>query len=171
VTAGMRTRLLVLVFLGLAASSTDGSSATVDNNEIESFNRKFAELILKTDHPGMLAMWAEDGVDLMPGEAPIIGKVSITAWIKDIESKVSDSRVTKETIYFHDIQYRETGRQSGLQNIRLCSHWGSLRLKAMARWRWCCIAIRADNGKSNKRCGMTHLSLMKVLPPQNVSVW
>jgi ketosteroid isomerase-like protein len=98
---GARTGFLVVVLLGLAAS---GTSPKGNNSEIEGFNRKFVELILKTDHSGMLATWAEDGVDLMPGEAPLVGKGAITAWIKNLESRASGSKVTKEDLQFRDIQ-------------------------------------------------------------------
>jgi hypothetical protein len=67
----MRTVLLVFGFLALTASRTAGPKAS---GEIDTFNRKFVDLILKTDHAGMIATWAEDGVDLMPGEAPLVGK-------------------------------------------------------------------------------------------------
>jgi ketosteroid isomerase-like protein len=100
----MLTRFAALVAFGVVASSSGGTSAERNNSEIESFNRKFVELILKTDHAGMLATWAEDGVDLMPGEAPHVGKPAITAWIKGIESRAPGSRVSKEDVEFHDIQ-------------------------------------------------------------------
>ena len=35
--------------------------------EIEAFNKKFLELHLKMDTPGIMASWTEDGVDLMQG--------------------------------------------------------------------------------------------------------
>jgi hypothetical protein len=34
--------------------------------EIDGFNHKFAALHLKMDHAGILAMWADDGVDPCP---------------------------------------------------------------------------------------------------------
>jgi ketosteroid isomerase-like protein len=96
----MRTVLLVFGFLALIASGTASPKAS---GEIDTFNRKFVDLILKTDHAGMMATWAEDGVDLMPGEAPLVGKSAIAAWMKDLESR-SSSRVIKEEVEFHDVQ-------------------------------------------------------------------
>ena len=72
--------------------------------EIEAFNKKFVELHLKMDTPGIMAMWAEDGVDLMQGEAPIVGRKRITAWLEDILSKMPGYKVTKQEMEFHDIQ-------------------------------------------------------------------
>jgi hypothetical protein len=68
--------------LGWAASGTGGTSPKGNNGEIEGFHAKFVKLILNTDHAGMLATWAEDGVALMPGEAPLVGKRAISTWIK-----------------------------------------------------------------------------------------
>ena len=72
--------------------------------EIEAFNKKFVELHLKMDTPGIMAMWAEDGVDLMQGEAPIIGRKKITAWVEDILAKSPGYKVSTEEMEFHDIQ-------------------------------------------------------------------
>jgi len=71
--------------------------------EIEAFNAKFLELDLKMDTPGLMAMWAEDGVDLMQGEKPIVGRKAITAWVEDILAKMPGYKVTKEELEFHDI--------------------------------------------------------------------
>ena len=79
--------------------------------EIDAFNKRFVELHLKMDTPGIMAMWEEDGVDLMQGEAPIVGRKAITAWIENILSKMPEYKVTKEEMEFHDIQ--------------VCGHWAT----------------------------------------------
>jgi ketosteroid isomerase-like protein len=80
-----------------------GGSKDDGRIEIEAFNAKFVELHLKMDTPGIMAMWAEDGVDLMQGENPIIGRKTITAWVEDVLSKMPGYKVTKEELEFHDI--------------------------------------------------------------------
>jgi ketosteroid isomerase-like protein len=100
----MRTGFLVCVIMGLATSGSTGASLNGSNSEIEAFNRMFVELISKSDHADMLATWADDGVDLMPGEAPLSGKPAIAAWIKGIESRAPGSLVSREEVEFHDIQ-------------------------------------------------------------------
>jgi len=81
-----------------------GDSNTDRRSEIEGFNKKFLDLHLKMDTPGIMAMWAEDGVDLMQGEAPIVGRKTITAWVENVLAKMPGYKVTKEEIEFHDIQ-------------------------------------------------------------------
>jgi hypothetical protein len=73
-----------IVLLGLALTTlVVGSRAARNENEarseIDKFNQKFTTLHLKMDHAGILEMWADDGVDLMPGENPLVGKKAITA--------------------------------------------------------------------------------------------
>jgi hypothetical protein len=56
-------------------------SEDAGRKEIEAFNRRYVELHLKMDTAGVLALWEEDGVDLMPGY-----------------------KVTKQDMEFHDIR-------------------------------------------------------------------
>jgi len=94
-----------ILLLGLGSARTGARNTNAnEGNEIDAFNKKFLELHLKMDTPGIMAMWAEDGVDLMQGEAPISGRKTITAWIEDVLSKMPGYKVTKEEMEFHDIQ-------------------------------------------------------------------
>jgi uncharacterized protein (TIGR02246 family) len=94
---------MVLMAVGvfrMKAASSDGAR----QKKIEAFNKKFVELHLRMDTAGVLALWAEDGVDLMPGEAPLVGKKTIVAWVEAIVAKMPGYEVKKEEVEFHDIQ-------------------------------------------------------------------
>ena len=94
-----------VLFVGLGGSRMSARKGNADGrSEIDAFNKKFVELHLKMDTPGIMAIWAEDGVDLMQGEAPIVGRKTITAWVEDVLSKNPGYKVTKEEVGFHDIQ-------------------------------------------------------------------
>jgi uncharacterized protein (TIGR02246 family) len=86
-------------------------SEDAGRKEIEAFNKRYVELHLKMDTAGVLALWAEDGVDLMPGDAAMIGKTKIVAWVEDIVAKMPGYKVTKQEMEFHD--------------IRVCGDWAS----------------------------------------------
>lgn len=88
---------------GAVASALAGGGASA-REEIDAFNKQYVELHLKMDTAGIFATWAEDGVDLMPGEAPLIGKKAIVAWAENILAKMPGYKVVKEEIEFHDIQ-------------------------------------------------------------------
>ena len=94
---------VLLLAVGGARMSARNANAEA-RSEIDAFNKKFTELHLKMDTPGIMAMWAEDGVDLMQGEAPITGRKTITAWVEDALSKNPGYKVIKEEMEFHDIQ-------------------------------------------------------------------
>jgi hypothetical protein len=55
------------------------------------------------DTAAILALWEEDGVDLMPGDAAMIGKKKISAWVEDIVAKMPGYKVTMQEMEFHDI--------------------------------------------------------------------
>ena len=94
-----------ILLVGVGRVRMHARSLNADGrSEINAFNKKFMELHLKMDTPAIMAMWAEDGVDLMQGEAPILGRKTITAWVEDILSKNPGYKVTKEEMEFHDIQ-------------------------------------------------------------------
>lgn len=94
---------LAVAVAGPGSKMLSAGGAT-GKGEIEKFNEHFRELHLKMDTPGIFALWADDGVDLMPGEAPIIGKKTIQAWVENILAKMPGYKVTKQEMDFHDIQ-------------------------------------------------------------------
>ena len=99
VGAGL-TILLAWVAVRMAAEAGGATGVA----EIEAFNKHYVELHLKMDTAGVLALWEEDGVDLMPGDAPMIGKKKIVAWVEDIVAKMPGYKVLKQEMEFHDIQ-------------------------------------------------------------------
>ena len=89
--------------LVFALATLAASGVALSDRSIENFNRRFQQLIAASNHAGMLALWAEDGVDLMPGEAPLLGKAAIRQWPHGIESGSPRSSVASEKLEFHDI--------------------------------------------------------------------
>jgi len=99
--------VLALCAIRVKARGTEDARRT----EIDAFNKRYVELHLKMDTQAILALWAEDGVDLMPGDAPILGKKKIVSWVEDILAKMPGYKVTKQEMEFHD--------------IRVCGEWAS----------------------------------------------
>ena len=101
----MRTKASLILLLSMLAVNGSGCESGKGSVEtVQEFNRKFQESILNTDHRAMLTMWADDGVDLMPGEVALLGKPAIAAWLKGIETNGGGSRVSAEDLEFHDLQ-------------------------------------------------------------------
>src|SRR5258708_14601587 len=95
----MAALILVLAIAGSAARTGPRTS----KNEIEAFNKWYVELHLKMDSPGNRALWAEDGVDLMPSATAMVGRNKITAWVEEILAKMPGYKVTKQEMELHDI--------------------------------------------------------------------
>jgi uncharacterized protein (TIGR02246 family) len=102
----------LLVAGGLTKAVTSAwTPVDAGRKEIEAFNKRYVELHLKMDTPAILALWAEDGVDLMPGDAAMIGKKKIVAWVEDIMAKMPGYKMEKVEMEFHD--------------IHVCGEWAS----------------------------------------------
>jgi uncharacterized protein (TIGR02246 family) len=111
-----RTRkvLLVACCFGLLLAAGRMKARTAEDagrKEIEAYNKRYVELHEKMDTPGILALWAEDGVDLMPGDAALVGRKKISAWVEDILAKMPGYKVMKQEMEFHD--------------IHVCGEWAS----------------------------------------------
>jgi len=101
----------VLALLLAAVSMKARTTEEAGRKEIEVFNNRYVELHLKMDTAGILGLWAEDGVDLMPGDAAMMGRKKISAWVEDIVAKMPGYKVTKQEMEFHD--------------IHVCGEWAS----------------------------------------------
>jgi ketosteroid isomerase-like protein len=77
----------------LQASADDGVAA---------FNAAFRDVILRMDNAGVVALWAEDGVSLLPDMAPIVGKKAIAEFMDRVTKDLVGYRVTKEEIEWKD---------------------------------------------------------------------
>ena len=98
--------LLGACFVALLMAVAQLKARTAEDaarKEIEAFNKRYVELHEKMDTAGILALWAEDGVDLMPGAAAMISRKEIAAWVEDIVAKMPGYKVTKQEMEFHDI--------------------------------------------------------------------
>jgi uncharacterized protein (TIGR02246 family) len=94
---------LVIVASWVAAAAFGGGAASA-KDEVDRFNKRYVELHLNMDTAGILGTWADDGVSLMPGEAPLIGKKAIVTWVENVLSQMPGYKVVKIEIDFHDIQ-------------------------------------------------------------------
>jgi ketosteroid isomerase-like protein len=103
----MRTRLWISVTAVLVVAVTMAGNLYADRSsredEIVAFNKNYRDMHLNMDTQGIFATWAEDGVDLMPGEAPLIGKKAIVAWVQQILANLPGHKVVTQDMEFHDI--------------------------------------------------------------------
>src|SRR5260370_29189183 len=101
--------LLGVCFVALLTAAVRVKARTTEDagrKEIEAFNKRYVELNLKMDTPGILTLGTEDGLDLMPGNAPMIGRKKIAAWGEDIVAKMPGFKVTRQEMELHGVQVR-----------------------------------------------------------------
>ena len=99
--------LIVLNAYGVAACKPD----TRSQQQIAALNQAFIDAILKMDNSAVMALWADDGVDLMPGTAPVVGKTAITKWLDDVTANVKGYHVAKQEVEYRDLE--------------ICGEWAS----------------------------------------------
>lgn len=71
--------------------------------DVAAFNQRFDEAIRAMDNEAVIAMWANDGVDMMPGQTPIVGKEEIARFIRDMGTKLKGYKVLKHATEYHVI--------------------------------------------------------------------
>jgi uncharacterized protein (TIGR02246 family) len=96
-------KAILAVFLVGLLTAAARPKQDADRKEIDAFNQRYVERHQKMDTTGIFALWAEDGVDLMPGDAPLIGKKKIVSWVEDMLAKMPGYKVIKQEMEFHDI--------------------------------------------------------------------
>jgi ketosteroid isomerase-like protein len=86
----------MLVVVICAAVASRARSAAGD--DLAGFNQAFRDVILRMDNAGTVALWADDGVSLLPETAPIAGKKSIAAFMDKVTSDFAGYKVGAEDI-------------------------------------------------------------------------
>lgn len=96
--------ILGVLFFFLPASPQTPAPPADPKAQILDFNEKFINAHLRLDNPAIIAMWAEDGVSLLPSMPPMIGRGAIGKFINDISAQMPGYKIVREKIDFHDIQ-------------------------------------------------------------------
>jgi uncharacterized protein (TIGR02246 family) len=95
----------LVLMAGVADRMAVPTAATEDaKKEIEAFNQKMDEVTLKMDNAGVMAMWTEDGVTLLPGMAAVEGKKNIAKFLDDVVSQLKGYRVLEQKSEFRSIE-------------------------------------------------------------------
>jgi len=89
-----RVCFLMAVMLPCLAMPIAGQAVAGDARaEIEGFNHKLDAATRSMDNAATLALWAEDGVSLMPGSKPTVGKAAITAMLDGVTAQVKGAHM------------------------------------------------------------------------------
>ncbi len=92
-----------LLFLpGVSRSAPPGQTST--RQAIEVLNQKEAESCRTMDNSISKALWAEDGVDLIQGLQPMVGKKAISDWLDSLTPQLKGTKMEYCTIDWHDLK-------------------------------------------------------------------
>jgi ketosteroid isomerase-like protein len=61
--------------------------------EVEAFNRATIDATLRMDNEALLGLWEEDGVTLLPGSDPVVGKPAIRAMLQKVATELAGARM------------------------------------------------------------------------------
>ena len=93
--------LMALPSDGHIAQGQDGDGR---RKEIAAFNAEFLAAHLRMDTPAIIRMWAEDGISLLPGIAPLVGKPEIARFLDEVTARLKGWRMEKMEPDFRGIE-------------------------------------------------------------------
>lgn len=100
--------VLTLAFAGvlepLRSAQARASSANDEvNGSVASFNQKFIGACQKMDQEAASELWADDGADLLPGMAPMVGKAAISQWLRGLTPQLAGAKMLYCTAEWKEI--------------------------------------------------------------------
>jgi ketosteroid isomerase-like protein len=92
----MKKFLIFALLLLAAALSTFAQTMPLrPRAQIEAFNRRFEDATRRMDNAALVALWADDGISLLPSTKPIVGKVAIAAFIDSVTNQNKGAQMEK----------------------------------------------------------------------------
>lgn len=89
-----------LLFVSLLATTLHAATPTAG---VEAFNRALDSATRHMDNAAILALWAEDGVSLLPSTAPIVGKKAIGEFLARVTGSLAGAKMETFEMQCHDI--------------------------------------------------------------------
>jgi len=91
----MRKFLIFLLQLAAALSTIAQTMPLSPREEIQAFNRKLEDATRQMDNAAIVALWADDGISLLPSTKPIVGKAAISAFLDSVTAQIKGARMEK----------------------------------------------------------------------------
>ena len=87
--------LLAVSLFGAASVNARSARETASRarKEVEALNREEAQSCAQMDNARTLTLWADDGVDLIQGLRPIVGKAAIAGWYASLTPQLRGPRI------------------------------------------------------------------------------
>ena len=96
--------LIIVLVAGLSFATKKPSTAQDARKAVDAVNQEIVRACQQRDFDATAALWAEDGVDLLPGLAPMVGKPKITAWLDSLRPNLQGAKMSYCIIDWQGIQ-------------------------------------------------------------------
>ncbi len=101
----MRVSCAVFLALCFASRALPAQAATSNAAlEIEALNKSLADATRRMDNGAALALWADDGVSLLPSTKPIEGKKAIGDFLNTVTAAYPGARMESFTMQCHGLE-------------------------------------------------------------------
>jgi ketosteroid isomerase-like protein len=95
---------LLLIFTSCESVLAAGDTGAANRAGIDEFNRALIQATNRMDNAATLALWEDDGVNLLPQTKPIVGKKAIAAFYDDVTKDLAGARMEKFDLKCFDIE-------------------------------------------------------------------
>lgn len=93
-----------LIVLPLAIAPRIAHARTSARQAIDALNRKEADACRTMDNALTKTLWADDGVDLIQGLQPMVGKKAISDWLDSLAPQLKGANMEYCKIEWHDLK-------------------------------------------------------------------
>lgn len=94
----MRNRTIWLANMALLSACAAGQAIPNRPQSVETFNRTLEDATRRMDNAAIVALWAEDGISLLPETKPIIGRAEIASFMERITASIKGARMQEFTL-------------------------------------------------------------------------
>lgn len=100
--------LLALLMMSLAVSTFPNPNARAADQtarqNLDAFNQTLATACDKMDQQTTISLWADDGIDLIQGLQPMIGKKVIADWLEGLPAQLQGAKMLYCKVDWRDIR-------------------------------------------------------------------
>ena len=107
VLRGIQSCCLVAALMCPSFSQETHSTGAVpadSRGQIDQFNARFVSACRNMDNSATVALWKEDGVDLLPGMDPLTGKQAIAEWLDGLAARSKGIKVLQCDVDWKQIE-------------------------------------------------------------------
>lgn len=97
-----RARTLALC-ITLMAGAANAAPAATDAAAIQALNEAYNAAIRSQDNARVLALWAPDGISLLPGEPALRGREALARFLDRIQAQLVGWKVRVQEMQCHDL--------------------------------------------------------------------